>query len=270
MLSLNLGPFALSMQHLSLLAALAVGMVVAWAIERRKSAGRNAESMVFWVFVVGLLAARLAFVIAYWPQYHADALQIIDVRDAGFMAWPGIVTGVLAALVLGYRRAEQRKALGWGAASGLLLWTLISMATQRLDQDQRLPDVTLQTASGASVALADPKGRPMVVNLWATWCPPCRREMPVLRQGIQDHPEVAFMLVNQGESVEDVSTFLGTVGIDINQVLFDPQSRLAQAVGSRAMPTTLFYSAEGQLLGSHMGELSSASLTHALELFSAP
>lgn len=53
-------------------------------------------------------------------------------------------------------------------------------------------------------------------------------------------------------------------------MLFDGRGRLSQAVGSMALPTTLFYSPDGHLLGSHLGELSEASLTRALENFDTP
>ncbi|WP_226506636.1 MULTISPECIES: TlpA family protein disulfide reductase [Pseudomonas] len=267
MLSFNLGPFALSLQHLSLLAAVGLGMAVAWGIERRRPGKRTGESVIFWLFAIALLMARAGFIIQYWPQYHSDPLQAIDLRDGGFLAWPGVVTIVLGTLLIGWRRASLRRPLGWGMSAGLLLWTLVSITTQQLDKDRRLPALHLQNSTGLVVPLADARGRPMVVNLWATWCPPCRREMPVLREAMRDYPQVAFALVNQGESVADVSTFLGTVGIDSSQVLFDPQTALAQQVGSAALPTTLFYSADGRLVGTHLGELSAASLAHALEVF---
>jgi hypothetical protein len=106
-----------------------------------------------------------------------------------------------------------------------------------------------------------------VINLWATWCPPCRREMPVLQNAQHEHQNVTFLFVNQGESMQSVSTFLETQGLNLSNVLFDSGGQLAQKVGSMALPTTLFYSADGRLLGSHLGELSKASLARAMEPF---
>jgi thiol-disulfide isomerase/thioredoxin len=117
------------------------------------------------------------------------------------------------------------------------------------------------------VALHDYRGRPLVINIWATWCPPCRREMPVLQQAQHDYPHVTFLFVNQGETPENVSTFMATTGLMLSHVLFDGTGELARRVGSMALPTTLFYNAEGRLVGSHLGELSRASLRHALEPF---
>jgi thiol-disulfide isomerase/thioredoxin len=270
MLSFNLGPLALSLQHLSLLAAVALGMALAWWLERHHQGERKAESVLFWLFILALLVARLSFVASYWPQYRGDPLQMVDLRDGGFMAWPGMLTVIVGGLLISWRKPPLRRPLGAGLAAGLLLWTMADITLDHYQDRSVLPPITLQDSNGAPVALQDTQGKPMVVNLWATWCPPCRREMPVLRQAIADYPQVSFKLVNQGESVADVSTFLGTVGIDVDQVLFDPGSALATQVGSAALPTTLFYSADGRLLGSHLGELSAASLAHALEAFDTP
>ena len=109
----------------------------------------------------------------------------------------------------------------------------------------------------------------MVINLWATWCPPCRREMPVLQKAQTQNQDVTFLFVNQGESMQSVSTFLETQGLNLNNVLFDSGGQLGQKVDSMALPTTLFYSPQGRLLSSHLGELSEASLARALESFDA-
>lgn len=106
-----------------------------------------------------------------------------------------------------------------------------------------------------------------MINLWATWCPPCRREMPVLERAQHQRPDVTFLFVNQAESMQSVSTFLATQGLTLDNVLFDASGRLGQAVGSMALPTTLFYRADGRLINSHLGELSQASLARAMEPF---
>ncbi|MNP56107.1 hypothetical protein D3C76_1508050 [compost metagenome] len=92
----------------------------------------------------------------------------------------------------------------------------------------------------------------------------------MLESAQQQRPDLIFLFVNQAESMQSVSTFLATQGLSLSNVLFDRGGRLGQAVGSMALPTTLFYSAEGRLLGSHLGELSEASLARALENFDTP
>ncbi|NLC01196.1 MAG: TlpA family protein disulfide reductase, partial [Pseudomonas formosensis] len=109
------------------------------------------------------------------------------------------------------------------------------------------------------VSLLSYQGRPTVVNLWATWCPPCRREMPVFEQAQSEFPDVNIVMVNQGESAEQAQAFLTGQGLTLSNVLLDPFSRAMNATGARALPTTLFFDAEGELVNSHMGELTMAS-----------
>ena len=78
---------------------------------------------------------------------------------------------------------------------------------------------------------------------------------------------MTFLFVNQAESPQSVTTFLATQGLTLSNVLFDSGGLLGQKVGSMALPTTLFYNADGRMLGSHLGELSNASLAKALENF---
>lgn len=263
MLSLAIGPFALSISHLLLFAALAVASLVAW---KTRSEGKP-DALIFWLFMLALLVARLAFVAQYWALYREQPWQVLDLRDGGFSPWVGLGAGVLAATLAVSRRAHLRRPLSLGVASGVLLWLAGTGLAQMHNQSTGFPQAALYTGTGKPVLLAEHQGQPMVVNLWATWCPPCRREMPVLVQAQQQNPKIRFVFVNQGESPDTVSAFLGAAGVPMEQVLFDPEGSFAREVGSMALPTTLFYSADGKLLGNHLGELSAASLTHGLEVF---
>ena len=265
MLTFTLGTFAIALNHLLLISALALATFVGWRVAKR--GGDNPESVLFSLFLIGMLAARIGFVAAYWAHYHNDPWQIIDLRDGGFLAWPGVIVVLLATLYRGWRRPGLRRPLGFGVASGLAFWLLATFSLSIYEQGTRLPEIALRNAAGETVQLADYKGGPLVINLWATWCPPCRREMPVLENAQQHRSDLTFLFVNQAESMQSVATFLETQGLSLSNVLFDGGGRLSQAVGSMALPTTLFYSPEGRLLDSHLGELSDASLARALESF---
>jgi thiol-disulfide isomerase/thioredoxin len=268
MLSFSLGPFALSVNHLLLLFALALATLAGWISGRRQRI--NPERTVFGLFMLGLLVARLAFVARYWPQYQSDLLRIVDIRDGGFSAWPGVAAAVAGTAIMAWRRPLQRTPLGWGITSGLLFWWLSSLAVENYRQDVPLPDLALRNGAGEQVQLRDYAGRQLVINLWATWCPPCRREMPVLQAAQKAHPDVVFLFVNQGESPRQVATFLESQGLQLDNVLFDDSGELGQRAGSAALPTTLFYGVNGRQRDGHLGELSSASLTHYLNGFSQP
>ncbi|WP_095161971.1 TlpA disulfide reductase family protein [Pseudomonas sp. Irchel 3F5] len=265
MLTVALGPLTMALNHLLLICALALASLVGWRVAKR--GGDNPESVLFSLFLLGLLSARLGFVLQYWSMYREDLLQVIDLRDGGFLLWPGLLAVAIGALWLGYRRPALRRPLGWGLFSGGLFWLLGSLASHLYDQGTQLPEMSLRKANGQAVELTDYRGKPLVINLWATWCPPCRREMPVLQQAQSDYPDITFLFVNQGEAPQTVVTFLATTGLNLSHVLFDSGGQLAQKVGSMALPTTLFYNAEGRLVGSHLGELSRASLSHALQSF---
>jgi len=130
-----------------------------------------------------------------------------------------------------------------------------------------LGSVPLTTLQGEPADLVtSAKGRPTVVNLWATWCPPCREEMPLLALAQQRETGVRFVFVNQGESAAVVQRYLYDEILSLDNVLLDPASRLRPAVGSRGLPTTLFYDARGRLVGRHAGALSKDALASKLNL----
>ena len=265
MLTLTIGTFAIALNHLLLISALILATLVGWRVAKR--GGENPESVLFSLFLLGLLAARVSFVLMYWSYYSNDWVEMVDLRDGGFLAWPGIIALILGALAYGWRRPTLRKPLSAGVITGLLFWGMTSLSLSLYEKGTRLPDITLRNANGEVVQLADYQGGPLVINLWATWCPPCRREMPVLESAQRQRPDVTFLFVNQAESMQSVATYLATQGLNLDNVLFDASGRLGQAVGSMALPTTLFYQPDGRLINSHLGELSQASLARAMERF---
>ena len=89
--------------------------------------------------------------------------------------------------------------------------------------------------------------------------------MPVLAEAQARKQALTFLFVNQGEGEGEIRRFLDAAGLNLQNVLLDSDGRLGQHVGSMALPTTLFYDAEGRQVGSHLGELSRASLARALE-----
>jgi thiol-disulfide isomerase/thioredoxin len=121
--------------------------------------------------------------------------------------------------------------------------------------------VQLTELDGArSVSLSEAaRGRPVVVNLWASWCGPCRLEMPMLAAAQQRETAVGFLFVNQGESRLTVQTYLLQAGLPLREVLLDSGSTLGQAIGSRGVPITLFYDAQGRQVDAHFGILNAAA-----------
>lgn len=220
------------------------------------------------MLLVGVVAARLGFVLAWLPQYLADPWSIIRIGDGGFTLW----AGVPAALVYGAWKVHKAKPLQrpliMGVMAGLASWVAFGGALMLMQQATvRLPSSGLITLDGGSTSLSAMSGKPMVVNLWATWCPPCRREMPVLAKAQAQRGDVTFAFVNQGESGQVIRDYLRGSGLQLRNVLLDPASVVSQETGSRGLPTTLFFDAAGRLVDTHMGGLSEASLVQKLQRF---
>jgi thiol-disulfide isomerase/thioredoxin len=268
MTSLTLGPLAIPTPQALLYLGFFSALLAGWLAGRKRKA--NPEAALFAMLLGGLLVARLAFAVRYVEQYAAAPASLLDIRDGGFMSWPGLLAAALIGAGLAWRQAALRRPLAIALTVGGLLWGGASAILSALDQSRQLPELALRDLDGKPVALHELDGRPLVVNLWATWCPPCRREMPVLEAAQKAHPEVRIVLVNQGEHAEAISRFLQQEGLSPTDVLLDNGNRLGQATGSFGLPTTLFYDPRGRLQHSHMGELSAASLEHGLRQLDAP
>lgn len=266
----SLGPFPMSL--LVLLAALAIAALVARMLVKPAPGQPNVKPLSTFLdmLMVGVVAARLGFVLAWLPQYLADPWSIIRLGDGGFSIW----AGVLAGLAFGAWRARNipalRRPLLFGTAAGLASWAVLGGALLLMQQSAvKLPTTELSTLDGGSAKLSAMTGKPMVVNLWATWCPPCRREMPVLAKAQTERGDVTFAFVNQGESESQIREYLHESHLQLGNVLIDPFSSVSQESGSRGLPTTLFFDADGRLVDTHMGELSDASLAVKLQRFGA-
>jgi thiol-disulfide isomerase/thioredoxin len=259
-----LGPFAFSAEVLIWVAAVVVAFSIQGSLQRR---GRvSVEAMLWWLLLATMLVARAAFVVRWWSQYAAQPSSILNVRDGGFLWWAGVPVLLLATAVLAWRRPAQRESLAWSVCGGVLLWGFASLTAQQLTRatETPLPALVLRNLDGQNVPLRSLLGKPVVLNLWATWCGPCRREMPVLAQAQRQLPGVQFVFANQGESAGVVRAFLASQKLQIDHVLLDDGMQLSQHYNAQGYPVTLFLDAHGRLRDSHMGELSAATLAEAL------
>lgn len=263
----SLGPF--SMKLVVLLIALAIAVAVGALVARRARIGGHEAVKVFGpmldMLLVGALVARVVFVLAWLPQYLADPWAILRIGDGGFSAWAGIAGGIAYGAWHARKVPPLRRPLAVGVIAGLVAWAVLAGALARVQQARvQLPGGELTTLQGDRIRLSQFSGQPMVVNLWATWCPPCRREMPVLARAQQQYADVTFVFVNQGETASEVTAYLASEGLHLGNVLLDPSSHAMREAGSQGLPTTLFFDAGGRLVDTHMGELSDATLAGKL------
>lgn len=112
---------------------------------------------------------------------------------------------------------------------------------------QPAPPLQALDLQGKVWRLADLRGRAVVLNFWATWCPPCRAEMPSLQQlaEIYGPEQLVVLAVNVGESVRRINQFVQASGLSV-PVLLDPRSEIAQAWGADALPTTVLIDGKGR------------------------
>ena len=230
------------------------------------SAPKRAGALFTDALLVGLLAARLGYVLRWWPEYAVAPWSILAIGDGGFLWWIGLPAALAFA---GWRSAGQprlRTPLLAGIAAGMLAWFALGATLALLQRSAPpLPDIAVVTLDGSHARLDASAGKPVVVNLWATWCPPCRREMPVFEDAVQAYPGVRFVLLNQGEDAATISDYLDREGLHLHaQVLLDLHSLAMPATNTRGLPTTLFFDADGHLVDTHMGELTRASLADTL------
>jgi thiol-disulfide isomerase/thioredoxin len=119
-------------------------------------------------------------------------------------------------------------------------------------------------------ALAPWAGRPVVVNAWASWCAPCRDELPLLDalDARLDDERAAVVAVNLDRSTRRAEAVVRTLGLSL-PVVYDPEARVAAALAPPAMPTTWVLGADGAVLGTWVGALEAEDLV-AIEALLAP
>ncbi|MDA8392496.1 MAG: TlpA disulfide reductase family protein [Actinomycetota bacterium] len=131
-----------------------------------------------------------------------------------------------------------------------------------------LPD--LRNPSTA-VALAQFKGHPVVVNFWASWCPPCRKEMPALEATARRLAgKVDFVGVDTNDKRSAALSFAAKTGVSY-PLVFDPRSKVGGNYGVYGLPTTFFVSAQGKLLGRQVGGMTEQRLAQLInQTFKVP
>ncbi|CAM0997130.1 Redoxin domain-containing protein [Rhodanobacter sp. Root179] len=266
---MNLGPLVLSSGLLALLFGVIAALAMAGFLHRRGYA--DTGNPLFLILGLGLLGARLAYVAGWWPQYAQQPLSILNIRDHGFDPLAGTLGVIVAALLVGWRRPSLRRPLAASVAIGIAATGFAGLLAYKLTAQAQAPLPTLQLGDldGRAMDVESLRGQPTMINLWATWCGPCRREMPVLAEAQRRMPQVRFVFADQGESAATVRQFLQAQQLTLQHVLTDENLQLSNYYNVRGYPTTLFIDARGRLRDTHMGELSRATLADRLQRIEA-
>jgi peroxiredoxin len=143
----------------------------------------------------------------------------------------------------------------------------LATAQTGLDAGQEAPGFSLERLDGGRLALSDLRGRPVLINFWASWCVPCRVEMPALAQAwraqrAQGLEVVAINLTDQ-ERRADIARFVSDLALPFT-VLLDVRGRVRERYRLVQLPTTIFLDSAGIIRRRHSGPLSSEDLDAGL------
>lgn len=125
-----------------------------------------------------------------------------------------------------------------------------------LDEPAPAPDVAFARLDGGEATLADYRGRVVVLNFWATWCAPCRREMPSLDALAGELGGEGLTVLGVSEDrggAERVRPFLDRLGLSHMEIALDPRGKLAAALGITGLPATYLLNARGEIVGHLQG-----------------
>jgi len=127
----------------------------------------------------------------------------------------------------------------------------LSYELTKLDTPVPAPDFTLKDMDGESHSLGSYRGKVVMLNFWATWCPPCRREIPSMESIYQDLGKQGFMVlaVNEFEEPDHVFAYMGQLSVfPTFPILYDHDSKISQLYGVKGLPTTLLINKQGQVV----------------------
>lgn len=138
---------------------------------------------------------------------------------------------------------------------GLLICSLLPVLSSRADiSPQTAPDFTLKSDSGTNLRLSEYRGEVVMINFWASWCAPCRQEMPLLEELYTEYQPLGFTIlgVNVEEDSSQARKLLAELPVSF-PVLFDNQSTVSKLYNVVAMPSTVLVDRDGNVRYLHHG-----------------
>ncbi len=220
-----------------------------------------------WTFATGSADALTAF----WKPFgvelssgdsHVSTLALVDRHGYVRLVYRGVpaVGSAMPPALISSLGVEGLQELasggdGWGAPDVLQALLAISGPEQPSQSSGgRAPGFELVGTAGARVNLAMLAGHPIVINFWASYCPPCRAEMPLLQKQVGAAVGVRLVLINEGDDAQTARDFLSAVGVH-QPALLDSDLSIGHAYAVAALPTTFFVRADGSIAGRQLGQL---------------
>jgi cytochrome c biogenesis protein CcmG, thiol:disulfide interchange protein DsbE len=126
------------------------------------------------------------------------------------------------------------------------------------------PDFSYTMADGTTRTLEELRGQPLIINFWASWCLPCRDELPAFQQALAEHEGVAMLAVNRNETAEVVARFAIETGYTM-QLITNFEGDIGDAYGVTSLPLTFFVNSDGTIAARHIGAMNLATITEQIE-----
>jgi len=184
-----------------------------------------------------------------------DTPRTSDKKQGGLLILLGGVTAGIVMALLTIGGADLLAAFGLQGADGAGL-AIPTPIPDPVRVGEPPPDFSTTTPDGEPIALSDYRGSVVALNFWATWCVPCRAEMPALQNASETYAsgELIIIGVNAGESPRQVRAFLDEYGLTF-PIALDRNGSIADLYGVRVFPTTIWIDAEGNVQAEHFGPL---------------
>lgn len=258
----TIGPLILSVDRFAGIIAICVFMLVGEVLARKVS--QRFTNWSWWVVVAFIFGGRAGHVVAHFSSFKTELWRVVAIWQGGFSVTAGVIVAFITSFFLMRRYMTL---LGWSvipfATSAFAALVVIQLGAST--PPTPLPTNSFLSYSGGTVIPASLAGKPLVVNLWATWCPPCRREMPMMAEVAASTDQASFVFVNQGESRPAVESYLQRESITLNNLLLDTLGEFSRHYKTPGLPATLFINSDGKLKSVYMGEISRENLISGIE-----
>jgi peroxiredoxin len=154
------------------------------------------------------------------------------------------------------------------AALGLVYFALnLPASSPSVRNGGFAPDFNLPSLSGQNLSLSDLRGKPVLINFWATWCYPCLAEMPLLEESYQKHSadNLVVIGINEGDRLADVETFVQKENLSF-PILLDYDFEIGDHYQLSGYPTSIFVDKDGIIRAIYLGEIPPSQLEKNLRL----
>lgn len=249
--AVTIGPLVLAADRIAVVLGIFAFIAVTTVLARRIDP--RFQTWSGWGLIGGIAAARLGHVAIHWRSFAEEPWRVIALWDGGFY-WPTAAAAIILLVLVALRTARQRLWSVLPLAAAVLIWNIawqLTGGTQAIP----LPEAAFSTMAGEPHALHADTGKPKIINLWATWCPPCRREMPMMAEIAASSEAVDFVFANQGEDRQAIAQYLSDEALELDTVILDAFGDLRH-YGAPGLPATLFIGADGLLRHAQIGEIS--------------